>query len=157
MTFFSSKILLLTFCISVLFSVLLVVSALGTIVSPIQGISNAASASLACFKIIDAPQLKEGGLKAPEVQAASDIRFENVRFTYPSRPRTEIVKGLNLALPAGKITALVGPSGCGKSTIVGLLECWYQLSDVNDTLPFVAEQKDGVLQSMEELKAENKA
>ena len=132
-------------------------SALGAVVVPIQGINKAASASLACFKIIDAPQLKEGGLKAPEAQATSDIRFENVRFTYPSRPRTEIVKGMNLALPAGKITALVGPSGCGKSTIVGLLERWYQISDVNDSLPFVEEQNDDSLKSIEELKAEKKA
>ena len=132
-------------------------SALGAVIVPIQSINKAASASLACFKIIDAPQLKEGGLRAPEVQATSEIRFENVRFTYPSRPRTEIVKGLNLALPAGKITALVGPSGCGKSTIVGLLERWYQISDVNDSLPFVEEQNDDSLKSIEELKAEKKA
>ncbi|MCJ1388690.1 hypothetical protein MMC18_001539 [Xylographa bjoerkii] len=141
----------------VLFSVLLVVTALGNVFVPIQGINKAASASVACFKIIDAPQLKEEGLKAPEAQATSDILFENVRFTYPSRPRTEIVKGLNLTLRAGKITALVGPSGCGKSTIVGLLERWYQLSDVNESLPFVEEQKDDVLKSIEELKAEKKA
>ena len=132
-------------------------SSLGAVIVPIQDINKAASASLACFKIIDAPQLKEGGLKAPEAQATSDIRFENVRFTYPSRPRTEVVKGLNLALPAGKITALVGPSGCGKSTIVGLLERWYQLSDFNDSLPFVKEQKDDSLKSIKELKAEKKA
>ncbi|MCJ1400565.1 hypothetical protein MMC11_003771 [Xylographa trunciseda] len=141
----------------VLFSVLLVVSALGNIVVPIQGINKAASASLGCFKIIDASQLKDGGLKAPEVQAKSDIRFENVRFTYPSRPRTEIVKGLSLTLQAGKITALVGPSGCGKSTIVGLLERWYQLSDINESVPFVEDQKEDTLKSTKELKAEKKA
>ena len=140
-----------------LFSVLLVVSALGNVVVPIQGINKAASASLSCFKIIDAPQLQEGGHKAPEAQATSDILFEDVRFTYPSRPRTEIVKGLNLALRAGKITALVGPSGCGKSTIVALLERWYQLSDVNEDLPFIEDSKDDTLKSIKELKAEKKA
>lgn len=106
---------------SVLFSVLLIVSTLGSFIVPIQGINKAASASLACFKTIDMPQLKEGGIKSFEAQATS-IRFTNVRFTYPSRPRTEIIKGLDLVIPAGKITALVGPSGCGKSTVVGLLE-----------------------------------
>ncbi|MCJ1437783.1 hypothetical protein MMC27_007170 [Xylographa pallens] len=141
----------------VLFSVLLVVSSLGNVIIPIQGISKAAAASLACFNIIDSPQLKEGGLKAPEAQATSDITFANVRFTYPSRPRTEILKGLNLTIPAGKITALVGPSGCGKSTIVGLIERWYQLSDVNESLPFVEEKKDSTLKSIAELKAEKKA
>lgn len=140
-----------------LFSVLLVVGALGAVVVPIQSIIKAASASQACFKIIDAPKLIGGGLEAPEAQASSDIRFENVKFTYPSRPRTEILRGLNLVLPAGKITALVGPSGCGKSTIVGLLERWYQLSDVNDNVPIVGEQKMDTLKSIEDLEAEKKA
>ncbi|MCJ1473094.1 hypothetical protein MMC13_001744 [Lambiella insularis] len=138
----------------VLFSVILVVSALGNVVVPIQGISKAASASLACFKVIDAPQLKNGGIKA---QASSDIVFGNVRFTYPSRPTTEVLKGLDLVVRAGKITALVGPSGCGKSTIVGLLERWYELSDVNEALPPLEEQKDDTVRSVEELKAEKKA
>jgi ATP-binding cassette subfamily B (MDR/TAP) protein 1 len=130
------------------------VSALGSFIGPIYGISKAASASLACFKIIDMPQLEEGGIKSPEARATATIRFTNVRFTYPSRPRTEIIKGLNLVFPAGQITALVGPSGCGKSTIVGLLEQWYQLSDFNETLPFVAEQKDDSLKSVADRKAE---
>lgn len=141
----------------VLFSVLLVVGTAGSLVVPMLGINKAASASVSCFKIIDAPVLNDGGLKAPEAEATSDVRFENVKFTYPSRPRTEILKGLDLVLPAGKVTALVGPSGCGKSTIVGLLERWYQLSDVNESLPFVEEQKKDVPKSMEELKAEKKA
>jgi len=145
--------------VTVLFSVLLVVAAFGSVAVPIQGISKAATASFTCFKIIDAPQLPTGGLKAPEAQATYDIRFENVRFTYPSRPRTEILKGLNLSIPAGKITALVGPSGSGKSTIVGLLERWYQVSDINKSYSFVAEQNDDspMLKTKEERKAEQKA
>ena len=143
--------------ISVLFSVLLVVIVLGAVVVPIQGIVKAASASVACFKIIDAPQMKEGGVTAPKAEASSEIRFENVRFTYPSRPRTEILKGLNLTVPASKITALVGPSGYGKSTIVGLLERWYQLSDVNESLPYVEKQKEDSVKSIEEQKAEKEA
>lgn len=99
-----------------------------------QNIVKAAAASVACFRVIDAPRLKEGGLRAPEVEAMSDIRFEDVRFTYPGRPQTEVLKALNLAIPAGKVTALVGASGCGKSTIVALLERWYELSDVNESL-----------------------
>lgn len=144
--------------VTVLFSVLLVVTALGGVMVPIQGISKAATASFTCFKIIDAPQLPPGGLTSPEAKATADIRFENVRFTYPSRPRTEILKGLDLSIPAEKITALVGPSGSGKSTIVGLLERWYQVSDINKSYSFVPEQKDDnpMMKSKAERKAERK-
>ena len=123
-----------------LFSVLLVVGGLGGIVGPIESVVKAAAASTALFTIIDSPPLKSGGVKDPEVQAESDIVFENVRFTYPSRPQTEVLKGLDLSIPAGKITALVGPSGCGKSTIVGLLERWYGISDINEETLEVPDQ-----------------
>lgn len=93
--------------------------------------------------MIDGPRLKQGGLQAPEVEANSDIHFEDVRFTYPSRPQTEILKDLNLVIPCGKVTALVGPSGSGKSTIVALLERWYSLSDVNEK--FVQKKDDTAL------------
>lgn len=37
------------------------------------------------------------------------IEFDNVFFNYPSRPEANILKGLNLNIPAGKTVALVGP------------------------------------------------
>ena len=117
-----------------LFSVLIVVLGISLLVVPIQNIMKAAAASVACFRVIDAPRLREGGLQAPEVEAMSDIKFEDVRFTYPSRPQTEILKGLSLTIPARKVTALVGHSGCGKSTIVALLQRWYDISDVNESI-----------------------
>jgi ABC-type multidrug transport system fused ATPase/permease subunit len=118
----------------VLFSVLIVLGGVSLLIAPLQNIFKAAAASASCFRIIDAPRLKQGGLTASEVDAMSDIRFENVQFTYPSRPQTEILKGLSLIIPARKVTALVGPSGSGKSTIVALLERWYELSDMNEVI-----------------------
>ena len=115
---------------------------LSLIVQPVQNISKAAAASVACFNIIDAPQLKRGGLREPEAQAECDICFQDVDFAYPSRPQVKILKGLNLTLRVGKVTALVGPSGCGKSTMVALLEKWYQLSDVNEPLPVQVNDED---------------
>ncbi|CAI6317558.1 unnamed protein product [Periconia digitata] len=115
----------------VLYSVLIVLSGLGSIFTPIQSIVKAISASAACFKIIDMPKSKLGDLQAPDANAGDDVTFENVRFTYPSRTEAEVLKGASFKIQGGKITALVGHSGCGKSTIVALLERWYDLSDIN--------------------------
>lgn len=119
---------------SVLFSVLIVTSALGMIFAPMQAIYKAAAASDLLFRVIDAPLLREGGVKAPDADSQADIHIENVRFTYPTRPHSEVLKGLDLTIPSGKVTALVGASGCGKSTMVALLERWYELSYANEEL-----------------------
>lgn len=63
------------------------------------------------------------GLKPAEVSGA--LEFENIRFTYPSRPDVPVLKDISLSFPAGKTTALVGASGSGKSTIIALIERFY--------------------------------
>lgn len=45
--------------------------------------------------------------------------FSDVDYSYPNG--TEALKGLSLAIPEGKVTAIVGPSGCGKSTMLQIL------------------------------------
>lgn len=53
------------------------------------------------------------------------ILLKNVKFSYPSRPDVEVLKGINLEVESGKKIALVGHSGAGKSTIVQLLMKFY--------------------------------
>ncbi|CBF87439.1 ABC transporter ATP-binding protein [Aspergillus nidulans FGSC A4] len=118
--------------ITVFFSVLLVVTIMGGIISPLMAISKAVSASAAFFSVIDAEKLPSGGFKEPEVSSQSDIVFENVTFAYPSRPSVSVLKGFSAVFQRGKTTAIVGPSGSGKSTIVTLLERWYQLDPSGD-------------------------
>lgn len=53
------------------------------------------------------------------------FRFHDVHFSYPSRPNTEVLCGLNLDVRKGETLALVGESGGGKSSIIALLERFY--------------------------------
>ncbi|CAL9507822.1 putative siderophore transport system ATP-binding protein YusV [Streptomyces sp. enrichment culture] len=43
------------------------------------------------------------------------LRTEELRLTYD---RHEVVKGLSLDIPPGRITMIVGPNACGKSTLL---------------------------------------
>ncbi|MCJ1350668.1 MAG: hypothetical protein MMC33_000649 [Icmadophila ericetorum] len=118
--------------ITVFFSVLIVVSTLGSIFGPVTAISKAASASTGFFTMIDTPTPNSTGFKEPDASAHNDIVFQDVTFAYPTRANVKVLDKLSVDFPAGKVTAIVGPSGSGKSTIVGLLERWYQLSSQHD-------------------------
>nr|WP_283244945.1 ABC transporter ATP-binding protein [Gehongia tenuis] len=52
------------------------------------------------------------------------IRFEKVNFSYPNG--RQILKDVNLDIPAGRTVALVGPSGGGKTTICHLIPHFYE-------------------------------
>ena len=61
--------------------------------------------------------VKEGERMAAEL-SGSGIFCRNLCFSY--EPDREILRGVNLMIPEGKMTALVGESGCGKSTLAAL-------------------------------------
>jgi len=55
---------------------------------------------------------------SPSASPDTLIRLEDVRFSYG---RTEVLHGIDLAVPAGRITGLLGPSGHGKTTMINLI------------------------------------
>lgn len=59
------------------------------------------------------------------VSARGPIRFENLSFSYPTRPAVSIFKSLDFEIPEGTNVAIVGPSGGGKSTIASLMLRFY--------------------------------
>ncbi|CAG9824229.1 unnamed protein product [Phaedon cochleariae] len=96
--------------------------------APILEIFGAArGAAQKIFAVLDSePKInlsKDRGKKLDNFR--SDIKFENVSFSYPARPDVKILQGLNLQINFGETIALVGSSGCGKSTCIQLLQRFY--------------------------------
>lgn len=97
----------------------------GTITAVWGDFMKAIGSSHRIFTILDrVPVVRfEGGVVPTAVHG--EIRFENVSFSYPTRPDTVVLRDMNLSLSPGKVVALVGKSGGGKSTCAALIEVFY--------------------------------
>ncbi|KJZ26482.1 ABC transporter transmembrane domain-containing protein [Tritonibacter mobilis] len=74
-----------------------------------------------------------------------ELRFDNVSFTYPSRPDTSALDQVNLTIQPGETVAFVGPSGAGKTTIIQMIQRFYdpQSGEVRlDGVPLTALMRD---------------
>ncbi|KAI9477155.1 P-loop containing nucleoside triphosphate hydrolase protein [Zychaea mexicana] len=94
-------------------------TSLGGLTSFYSEIMKGAGAAERLFEL----QNKQSGKILDTLQGK--IRFENVFFTYPTRPHSPIFKDLSLTIQPGTVIAIVGSSGSGKSTIGSLLLRYY--------------------------------
>ncbi len=71
------------------------------------------------------------GIAAPEhpiglpISSRGQIAFDNVTFSYPTRPDTLALANFSLTVSPGETVAVVGPSGAGKSTLFQLAQRFY--------------------------------
>ncbi|MBT2341534.1 MULTISPECIES: ABC transporter transmembrane domain-containing protein [Pseudomonas] len=107
---------------------LIVGSAFGTLSEVIGELQRAAGAAERIAELLRSENLIQppsAGLMTLPERVRGDLRLEGVRFSYPSRPDSYAVDGLDLTVQAGETLALVGPSGAGKSTVYDLLLRFY--------------------------------
>lgn len=98
------------------------------------------------FEVLDLQPLVREGIDArPLPEGSLDVAMRDVTFRYPSKqqvslaslesiareesgqPDSDVLVGVDFAVPAGTMTALVGPSGAGKSTISALVTRLYDV------------------------------
>ncbi|CAK7337503.1 unnamed protein product [Dovyalis caffra] len=102
---------------------------LGMALPDLKYFTEASVAATRIFKRIDrAPEIDSEDTKGLVLgKIKGEIVFQDVRFTYPSRPDAIVLKDFNLKVEAGKTVALVGASGSGKSTAIALLQRFYDV------------------------------
>ncbi|CAG8501578.1 8174_t:CDS:2 [Ambispora leptoticha] len=94
-----------------------------TILATIPYYEKSKQAGKTLCQIMSLPTPQTGGKKLDKVYG--NITFKNIYFSYPERPNSLILKGLDFNITAGETIALVGKSGNGKSTIAALLQRFY--------------------------------
>ncbi|MEO0487686.1 MAG: ABC transporter transmembrane domain-containing protein [Pseudomonadota bacterium] len=61
----------------------------------------------------------------PLAPRAGAVVFEDVTFSFPTRPGQKALNGVSFTIQPGETVALVGPSGAGKSTVIQLLHRFF--------------------------------
>ena len=90
-------------------------------------LQEAAAALRRYFDVMDeVPTIREAPDARPLAIAGGGIRFADVHFRY--RPDAPALEGIDLAVPAGSVTALVGRSGSGKSSLLNLVPRLYDVT-----------------------------
>lgn len=107
----------------VLFSVF-VGASLGSFPEIVSQVQKANGATERLKEILAEKVEPQGGDVDAPIEGA--LSATDLRFSYPSRPKSEVIKGVSFQVAAGEKVAFVGPSGGGKSTLFSLLQSFHQ-------------------------------
>ena len=98
------------------------VSSLSSLTETWTNLLRAAGASERLVDILDARPELTGDARPGDVPS---VAFENVTFSYPTRPDAPALHGVSFHVAPGETVALVGPSGAGKTTVFQLIQRFY--------------------------------
>nr|WP_119677461.1 ABC transporter transmembrane domain-containing protein [Indioceanicola profundi] len=110
-----------------IFYAVLVAGSVGALSEVSSDLARAAGATERLFDLLSTRsdiQAPANPLPLPR-PVRGEVRFEQVVFHYPSRPKDAALTGFDLSVAPGETVALVGPSGAGKSTVLQLLLRFY--------------------------------
>lgn len=115
----------------VLFSVF-VGASLGSFPEIVSQVQKANGATERLKEILDEQPENQGEGESKKVSGL--LAAKEIRFAYPSREETEVIKGVSFEVSPGEKVAFVGPSGGGKSTLFALIQRFHDVSSGELTL-----------------------
>ena len=119
---------------------LLLLGAMNSLGSQLNGFSQTATAATRIFELLDEPAVLNapGSITFAPISATSpsnnlhwtcngNIEYRAINFAYPSSI-TNAITDVNLNIPAGSSLAVVGATGSGKTTLIHMIGRFYDPS-----------------------------
>lgn len=112
------------------FYAIMVATAVATISEVFGELQRAAGATERLIELLNEESHIQSPTAGTEQQAVdASLHFNNISFSYPTRPQQKALHNFDLRIEPGQSVALVGPSGAGKSTVFELVQRFYDPGD----------------------------